>query len=898
VPEPDPAEGGYEFTLDPFQVQANLALDEGRSVLVAAPTGSGKTVVAEHAIDRALREGSKAFYTSPIKALSNQKFRDLVARHGADRVGLLTGDNSINGSAPVVVMTTEVLRNMIYAASPALQGLRYVVLDEVHYLQDTYRGPVWEEVIVHLPHDVRLVCLSATVSNADELAEWISTVRGPTEAVIEERRPVELRDLYMVGDRQSEVVHLLPTLVEGRPNPEAARLDEVSSGRSRGHRDGRGRPGRPRRRLFTPRRVEVIERLASEDMLPAICFVFSRVGCDEARDTCLAAGLRLTTPEERHRVRAIVEAHLAGLDAADLGVLGADSFLAGLEAGVAAHHAGMVPPFKEAVEACFTEGLTKVVFATETLALGVNMPARSVVIERLTKFSGERREPLTPGEYTQLTGRAGRRGIDALGNAIVLWSPFVPFEQVASLASSRTYALRSAFRPTYNMAANLVRRYQPDEAHHLLNLSFAQFQADRAVVRLEARLEKRRGRLVELRERAACERGDVGEYLRLRSEAEGQRQPTRVASRDAVADAMADLAPGDVVDLGGSRQAVLSVAWRKGGPRVTAVDERTRVRTYQVDDVDAPPEAQDTVDLPDAFAPGKRAAQKALADQLRRTRPGRRSDRRRPTRAGDPAGEEGAAWDHPVASCPDRDAHVRAHNQAARVEREIADLARQVSGRTGSLTRRFDAVLRLLEAWGHLDGWALTERGQVLARTYHEADLVVAEALVGGLFDDLDAPEVAALASCFTYEHRGRDAPPPPIFGSTRVRDRFNALLDLSAELAVDEEAAGLPATRPPDAGFAHLAHQWAAGDGLATVLSDEELSGGDFVRNAKQLIDLLRQLGDLAPTAPTAATARRAAEAIGRGVVAASRALELDPDEGEAAAIDGAGVDRADPQG
>ena len=237
-------------------------------------------------------------------------------------------------------------------------------------------------------------------------------------------------------------------------------------------------------------------------MLPAITFIFSRKACDDARDACLDAGLRLTTPDERARVRAIVDERTAALADADLDVLGFDRFLAGLEMGVAAHHAGMVPPFKEAVEACFTEGLTKAVFATETLALGVNMPARSVVIERLTKFSGERRELLTPGEYTQLTGRAGRRGIDDVGYAIVLWSPFVPFEQVAALASSRTYALRSAFRPTYNMAANLVRRYEPDEAHHLLNLSFAQFQADKAVVRLEARIERQHGRLARLREEA------------------------------------------------------------------------------------------------------------------------------------------------------------------------------------------------------------------------------------------------------------------------------------------------------------------------------------------------------------------------------------------------------------
>jgi ATP-dependent RNA helicase HelY len=863
----------YPFRLDPFQLRAIDALDEDRSVLVAAPTGSGKTVVAEHAVARALSEGRKAFYTTPIKALSNQKFADLARRHGADNVGLLTGDNSINGDAPVVVMTTEVLRNMIYAGSSALTGLRFVVLDEVHYLQDAYRGPVWEEVIIHLPAEVRLVCLSATVSNAEEVAEWLETVRGPTTLVLEEQRPVELRNLYLVGDRQAERPHLLPTLIDGRPNTEAERLDNDTL-HGRGSRRGPAR--RPRRRFFTPRRPEVIDMLAAREMLPALYFIFSRMGCEDAVAACLDAGLRLTTPDERARIRTLVEERTASLTDDDLDVLGYDRWEAALEMGLAAHHAGMVPPFKEAVEACFVEGLVKAVFATETLALGVNMPARSVVIERLTKFTGESRAFLTPGEYTQLTGRAGRRGIDDLGYAIVLWSPFVPFDQVASLASSRTYGLRSAFRPTYNMAANLVRRYEPADAHHLLNLSLAQFQADRAVVRFETRIERQQERIAGLEREAGCDRGDVEEYRQLR-QAHGDTPAAQPPVTGAVEYALSRLMPGDVVEVAGRRFAVLSVAYRKGGAvKVRGIDADGDRLTLGADDIDEPPLRLGRVEMPVPYAPNNRAFQHKLADEVRRARlapkPARSAGRAETSQR---APEPQPMADHPVHDCPDRDGHLRALGQLDRARRELSDMRREVRSRTESLARRFDRVLRLLEAWGYLDGWALTPRGEVLARTYHESDLLVAEAMASGLLDGLDHAALAGLVSCFTYEQRGPGPAPPPWFPSRLVRGRWGELERLADELRADEEAAGLPATRPPDPGFLALAHAWAAGEPLGEVLGDEDVSGGDFVRNVKTLIDLVRQIGEVAPGPDTARSARQAADALHRGVVSISSTLD-----------------------
>jgi len=843
---------GLGFDADPFQLRAIDALDAGRSVLVAAPTGSGKTVVAEYAIAKALAEGRKAFYTTPLKALSNQKYGDLVRAHGPHRVGLLTGDNAINGDAPVVVMTTEVLRNMIYAGSPALDGLRYVVLDEVHYLQNPYRGAVWEEVIVHTPPEVDLVCLSATVSNAEEFADWVETVRGATTAVIEERRPVELDHLYLVGDRSSERLHLLPTFVDGTPNPEAAALDNVALRQ----RDARGRPGRGR--FSTPRRPDTVERLFEEDMLPAIVFIFSRAACDDAVRQCIDDGLRLTTPEDRAAIRAIAEAKVASLSAADLEVLGYQSWLGGMENGFAAHHAGLVPPFKEAVEACFSAALVKVVFATETLSLGINMPARSVVIEKLTKFTGERHEPLTPGEYTQFTGRAGRRGIDDAGYAVVLWSPFVPFDQVAGLASTRTYALSSSFRPTYNMAANLVRRYPADVAHHLLNLSFAQYRADADVVRLEAQLERNGHALDEARQRATCHLGDVAEYRR--------SQRSAVPPSDAeVAEALAKVRPGDVLVVpggkSGGRVAVLATSQRRGADvRVTALTPDRRKVTLSPRDFRSPPRPRARVTLPVPYAPTSRTFQRSVAQALTKAR------LRHDAPTDRPAGRR-----HPMAACPDARAHLRAAERVERLEGEAAWLEGKIRGRTESLARQFDRVLRVLEAWGYVEGWALTDAGHRLARVYHECDLLIAEVVGSGLFDGLDAPAVAGLASAFTYEHRRPGPPPAPRFPTTELRRRWQAVENLAKALNGAEKEAGLPLTRSPDSGFMVLASAWASGKDLEDVMAGDDMSGGDFVRNVKQLIDLLRQVGDASAVPATSAAARKAADHLFRGVVAAS---------------------------
>ncbi|WP_298592871.1 chloride channel protein, partial [uncultured Rothia sp.] len=612
-------EASLDFPLDDFQRQACAAVEADRSVLVAAPTGAGKTIVGEFGIYLALRRGMKAFYTTPIKALSNQKYHDFVRAYGEDYVGLLTGDTSINTEAPVVVMTTEVLRNMLYANSTTLTGLGYVVMDEVHYLADRFRGAVWEEAIIHLPEHVNVISLSATVSNVEEFGAWLDTVRGGTDIIVSEHRPVPLWQHMMVGHRVVDLfvpednsaqgknqepeeklsrkqakkaqkakqrgasveaganpllagLRLNPQLKALRPGFRSAPgrgryggkrerfrhrregwLNETFSSGERGRSDRRDRfsndrfsndrdfDARGEQKPLRPQRItrpEMVRALDKQGLLPAICFIFSRAGCDGAVSHCVSADITLTTPEQQQTIRAYIAEATAHLDTRDLNTLGYYEWRDGLIRGIAAHHAGLLPLFKEVVETLFTQGLIKLVFATETLALGINMPARTVILEKLTKYNGESHVDITPGEYTQLTGRAGRRGIDIEGHAVVMWRPGMSPEHVATLASTRTYPLNSSFRPTYNMAANLIASYGAERTRKILESSFAQFQADKSVVGVASRVRKNESALEGYREAMACHLGDFTEYVQLsRQIAELEKKASKSNERHARAQA-------------------------------------------------------------------------------------------------------------------------------------------------------------------------------------------------------------------------------------------------------------------------------------------------------------------------------------------------------------------------
>ena len=949
---------GYDFPLDPFQEKACAAVEKGEGVLVAAPTGAGKTVVGEFAVHLGLVRGLKTFYTTPIKALSNQKYLDLVARHGEEKVGLLTGDSSVNPHADVVVMTTEVLRNMLYSGSRDLDRLGFVVMDEVHYLADRFRGPVWEEVIIHLPAEVQVISLSATVSNAEEFGDWLGQVRGRTAVVVSEERPVPLTQHMMVGRRllplyshPAEVPEQSDQLDQseqteperqaeqtGQPplNPELlkavkqARRAAASGGASKNsYRGGGGgsargtqpwkrsaRGGRaPRRgeggartaRLKPPSRLQVVTALEGARLLPAIVFVFSRAGCEQAVHQVVSAGVDLTTEAEAARIREVIERRTADIPVGDLGVLGFHFWAHALERGVAAHHAGLLPVFKETVEELFSAGLVKVVYATETLALGINMPARTVVLESLRKWNGSAHVTLSPGEYTQLTGRAGRRGIDIEGHAVVLAADDVEPATVSSLASRRTYPLVSAFRPTYNMAVNLLERMPRARVREVLEESFAQFQADRGVVELAAQARRRRRSLEGLEKDMTCRLGDFREYAALRqaiADAEADLSRDKAAARRSeTGRAMSTLGRGDVVVFRKGRRRrhgiVLEIgADRTGIPSITVLGEDSRVVTLTPDTAPDGVMRVGALRVAESVDPHRPRDRDRLVQRLvDALRAGDLEDgtRRTRTRSGRAQARRDSAIEnlerlrhemrsHPCHGCPDREGHARIGRKWSRAKAEAERLQRRIETRTGTIARLFDAVCEVLLELGYLRPvdrghpeleLRVTGAGGILARIYAERDLLITECLRTGVFEGLSAGELAGALSACVYEPRlSAQSIGLPVAPGSRLGQCLRTQLGVSHRIHDLESLARIEASSGAEPALAGAVQAWCDGAQLADILDATELTAGDFVRWCKQLLDVVGQIASLSPPPDAAADQARAVTNL--SIRAAEASLDL----------------------
>jgi superfamily II RNA helicase len=469
----------FPFELDDFQKEACEIIDNGQSVVVCAPTGAGKTVIAQHAIHRALEQDCRIFYTTPLKALSNQKFYDFGEKYGYDKVGLLTGDTSINRNAQIVIMTTEVFRNMLYgtnfgAVADNLKNVRYVVLDEVHYMNDEQRGTVWEESIIYCPTNIQIIALSATVANGNELTDWINTVHSKTCLVNTDFRPVPLKFYYFDS---SQPFKLLPLLTpDGKLNKKIKpEKPQWAKGRDK------------RKKSYVK---QIISNLADNDMLPAIYFTFSRKKCDEQMEKC--AGLGLNTKAEQIQIKEFIEEFIS-----ENPHLYGNKHIEYLIQGVASHHAGLLPAWKNLVEKLFQKGLIKVVFATETLAAGINMPARSTVISATSKRTDSGHRMLTANEFLQMSGRAGRRGMDEVGYVTIIGTSFQTPDEVAELVLSGSNPLESRFSPSYSMVLNLLQRFNLEESKELILKSFGYYSSDFRLKPILSQLEEYNNELKE-----------------------------------------------------------------------------------------------------------------------------------------------------------------------------------------------------------------------------------------------------------------------------------------------------------------------------------------------------------------------------------------------------------------
>ena len=500
---------GFPFELDEFQKEACKYIEDKKSVVVCAPTGAGKTVIAEFAIQCAIKNNERIFYTTPLKALSNQKFSDFSQKYGSDKVGLLTGDASFNRNAQIVVMTTEVFRNMLYCTnfgsiSDNMQKVRYVVLDEVHYMNDESRGTVWEESIIYCPTNVQIIALSATVANADKLTEWINTVHSETKLVNTDFRPVPLRYYYFDSSKPDT---LLPLLAPGGILNKKIRPEK---------RDFR-RGGKSKQKNHVK---DVVRNLFEKDMLPAIYFTFSRKKCDEQMEKCVS--LPLVTKEEQEEIKRITDEYIA-----ENPYLYNNKHMEYILAGVASHHAGLLPAWKVLVEKLFQKGLIKVVFATETLAAGINMPARSTVISSISKRTDTGHRTLTASEFLQMSGRAGRRGMDDIGYVTIVGTPYQSPQEVADLVLSDANPLESRFAPSYSMVLNLLQRFSLEEAKELILKSFGYFSSNSTLIGLNLQRELNNQKMKEISGfKCWCDLGDddLIEYNKIRKTYVNNRQ--------------------------------------------------------------------------------------------------------------------------------------------------------------------------------------------------------------------------------------------------------------------------------------------------------------------------------------------------------------------------------------
>jgi superfamily II RNA helicase len=847
----------FPFPLDDFQVEAIRAIDADQSVIVSAPTGSGKTLVAEYAIQCALETGKRIAYTTPLKALSNQKFNDFTRAYGADKVGILTGDVKVNPQAQVLVMTTEILRNALFGSG--LDDLGYIVLDECHYMGDEGRGTVWEEIIVGAPKDVLLVGLSATVANVKEIADWISIVHRPIVPIFHPQRAVPLH--YSVADLAGDV-HDIADVRRGTAR--------VVGDESRGN-DDRGRWYT--RRVVDP--VVLIEAMEEKSWLPAIYFIFSRAGCERAMQDVLADGRPLITREQRREVDTILAEAMAENPSIGESTL-SQAVFQGLRIGVATHHAGILPGLKRLIETLFERGLCRVVFATETMSLGIHMPARAVALQGLTKRTDRGFRSLSHNELTQMAGRAGRRGIDREGQCIIALDARDGLEDLLRVVDGAPEPIESQFKLGYGSAALLLGTGAPPEMlRKRIESSFGQYQNLRKIREMEAEVRALEDALARARVyEAPC--GDfsrIGRYRRARQEVDARRQATGRGGRRGERSPV-EAEPGR-----------LALVRRKGAPSLAMILGVHAIRGHRtLFDALLPHGAvvrlksglikrifwaTPPLHVPRDLRRGEPRGLRHLTEQLERLSVGDLIAREREQ---GPEAVLGAIECH---RCP-WGATTRCEHGSRdleRLEERVAQRRAALDAFKNAYWQEFLRVVEVLEQFHAVRDGRLEPKGRLIAALRHDNELLLAETVWRNLFDDLTVAEAAALCSALLEESRSGEPQLARIFLKKRskLKRRLDQLLQVADGVWQAQRARhlGMPVTVHP--GFMPSVFRWASGEDDWTSIVSESFGGheGDLVRAMRRLIDLLRQLAE-GPEMPvtTARLLAQAARLIDRGIV------------------------------
>jgi superfamily II RNA helicase len=841
---PDP-QALFPFPLDDFQLQAMTVLAQGHSVVVCAPTGSGKTLVAEYAIHRALYRGERVFYTTPLKALSNQKFRDFRQQFGAEMVGLLTGDVNINRDAPIVVMTTEIFRNMLYGTpigevGTSLAGLNAVILDECHYMNDPQRGTVWEETIIYCPQAVQLVALSATVANSTDLTRWIAQVHGPTELIYSDFRPVPLQ--YFFGNDKG----IFPLLNETQtgPNP-----------RLKLRRPTGDRQGIPDIRM-------VVETLREWDLLPAIYFIFSRRGCDQAVQT--VRELDLLTPAESETLRQQVDDFLARNP--ELYQPGA--MLDALYRGIAAHHAGVLPPWKALIETLFQQGLIRVVFATETLAAGINMPARTTVIASLSKRTDRGHRLLFPSEFLQMAGRAGRRGMDDQGYVIILQTPFEGAREAVRFALAQPDPLESKFTPSYGMVLNLLQMHTLEETKALIQSSFGQFLSLRSLQPLQDKLAQLNAQKSQLeQELQGVDVTQAAAYEKLRQQHKEARRLLKILEEQARETRSKQLSlavnfaiTGTVLIMQGKHvphptPAVLVSRVAGGGqfPYLICLGRDNRwyvVTTHDVIDLHAELPRMTAVD--DLTPPGD------LLPKPGQHRQGNETTARLAQQIPDFAPLDTAPevqsqrqqvlWleaqlaQHPGRFLQKSGALVQKQYQLDKINQQIQNVEQELRQKSQRHWQDFLSLIDMLKECDCLSELTPTDLGQTVAALRGDNELWLGLALASGALDALVPSHLAAAMAALVMETPRSDSwtnyplPTPVEVALSQLRPLRRKLFQLQRRYQI-----GFPLWLEPD--LVPLVERWAAGVNWQELCQHTNLDGGDMVRLLRRTMDVLSQI-------------------------------------------------------